>query len=130
MTYHVYWSKQKEITVLTKQANSIKRNHPGFVIVSLCIVPLPSYLKCVGRVVHTVDPEGKAQRVARIRTTKHSQSQPLGCLLVLRLPHQGVAARMLQQHMAPLGLQQTVAGRALLVHRHHFLWREDTSGET
>lgn len=70
----------------------------------------------MGRVVHTVDPEGEAQRVAGIRTTKHSQPQPLGCLLVQRLPHQSVAARMLQQHVAPLGLQQTVAGRALLVH--------------
>lgn len=84
---------------------------------------LHSYLKCMGRVVHTVDPEGEAQRVAGIRTTKHGQPQPLGCLLVQRLPHQRVAARMLQQHVAPLGLQQTVAGRALLVHWHHFLWR-------
>lgn len=90
----------------------------------------PSYLKRMRRVVHTVDPEGETQRVAGVRTAKHSQPQPLGRLLVQRLPHQGVATRMLQQHMAPLGLQQTVAGRALLIHWHHFLWREETSGET
>lgn len=75
------------------------------------------------RVVHTVNPEGEAQRVAGVRTTKHSQPQPLGRLLVQRLPRQGVATWMLQQHVAPLGLQQTVAGRALLVHTHHLLWR-------
>lgn len=90
--------------------------------VSLWSLCLHSYLKCMGRVVHTVNPEGEAQRVAGVRTTKHSQPQPLGCILVQRLPHQGVAARMLQQHMAPLSLQQTVAGSALLVDRHHFLW--------
>lgn len=76
----------------------------------------------MGCVVHTVNPEGEAQRVASIRTTKHSQPQTLGCLLVQRLPHQSVATWMLQQHMALLGLQQTVTGDALLVYRHHFLW--------
>ncbi len=91
----------------------------------LCHTSFYSYLKRMGRVVHTVDPEGEAQGVAGIRTTKHSQPQSLGCLLVQQLTNQGVTPRMLQQHVAPLGFQQAVAGRALLVHWHHFLWREE-----
>lgn len=84
----------------------------------------PSHLKSVGRVVHTVHPEGEAQRVARIRTTEHGQPQTLDCLLVQWLPHQGVATGVLQQHVAPLGLQQTVTGCALFIHRRYFLWKE------
>lgn len=77
---------------------------------------LMSYLEGVRRVVHTVDPEGEAQSVAGVQTPKHGQPQPFGCFLAQWRPHQGIAARLLQEYVAPLRLQQTVAKGAFLVH--------------
>lgn len=79
------------------------------------------YLECVGGVVDTVHSEAVSQWIGVVCTTEHGQPQPLHSLLAQRLPHQGVAPWMLQQQVAALSLQQTVAGSALLLHRHYFL---------